>query len=112
MSFQPSITIGANTYLALPQPGSYINGATTVDEPILFDLQSSPQADGTSSFVVKLRRYKNSSTAGAKDLILQTHTVVKWDTKSFSLAEVEAHEVLVHAFFTTANIAKIARGEL
>lgn len=110
MSFSPTFTVGSNTYLALPTPGSYIDGASSVDEPIYFDLLSTPKPDGNSSFVAKVRRYKN--VTGSLDALAQVHIVYKWDTKQFSIADMEALQARVNSFLVTGNITKISRGEL
>lgn len=110
MSFLPSIVVGANTYVGLPSPGSYIDSATTVDQPILFDLQSTPKPDGISSCVAKIRQFKN--VTGAPDAVAQVHVVWKRDTKNFSQAEMEALQLRLVNFMITANLTKLDRGEL
>lgn len=110
MSFLPQIVVGANTYVGLPNPGSYIDSATTVDQPILFDLQSSPKPDGTSSLVAKIRQYKNNT--GLPDSVAQVHIVWKRETKAFTQAEMEALQLRLVNFMTTANLTKLDRGEL
>lgn len=110
MAFSPSFTVGANTYLALPASGSYIDSATTVDQPIYFDLQSTPKPDGISSFVAKIRQFKN--VTGASDAISQVHIVHKWDSKNFTQAEIEALQLKLVNFLITGNITKLSRGEV
>ena len=110
MSFGSSIVVGANTYVALPKPGTYMDSATTVDQPILFDLQSSPVPDGTSSLVAKIRQFKNAT--GGPDTFGQVHLVWKRDTKSFTQAEMEALQLRLVNFLTTTNLTKLDRGEL
>lgn len=110
MAFSPSFTVGANSYLALPSVGSYIDSATGVDQPIYFDLQSSPKPDGVSSFVAKIRQFKN--VTASPDAVAQVHIVHKWDSKNFTLAECEALQLRLVNFLVTANLTKLHRGEV
>jgi hypothetical protein len=110
MAFNNSLVVGTRTYERLTD-GEFILSTSTADEPTKFILRSNVRPDSESDYLVKITKAKNSTTAGAKDDVLQAYFVIRYPLKAFTQTEVEAELASLNSFLVTANITKLIRGE-
>lgn len=76
MAFADTLTITPDTFERLDN-GKWISSTSTADEPHYLAVDNTVNPDGTSSYVVKVTKNKNSAVAGQADLIGQVHVVFK-----------------------------------
>lgn len=109
MALPDSLTLGTQVY-ERTDGSTWINSGTTIDEPELFQVQSTINSSAKSSYVIKLTRSKN--VLGQPDDILQVHTVVLLPHRSFVQTDVSACVSTLNTFLSdSARLTRLLRGE-
>jgi len=109
--FGPDLVFSNTTYRQLDK-GRYMNDASTLDEPTILTLKSSPKAQGESSYLIRLDYSKNR--VGLPDAKLATYIVVRGDIAgNYSNDVIIATSAHLQAFLAdAARAARFFKGEV
>lgn len=110
MAFFPAITNGTNTYSGLDL-GSYLLDTSDHDEPTMLTIAKPEiKSDGRSNASVALSTTTNAVTDGDPDLNSLIRVTFRWDS-GVTPADLETQLGELTSFLSSANLAKLLRGE-